>query len=203
MLLISILSAVVQVAVVLAVGFIVFLLAGRKKSSFTAFLGLTPSPLRPVILGVGIGIAAVLIMLSVPGFAALAKGPGTVTGDALRQGITQGVIGGLIVTAIFKTALAEELLFRGIIGKRLIGWLGFRTGNAIQAALFGALHLLLALTPDATAAMVAAIVAFSTFIGWINGWLNERFAGGSILPGWACHAAANLGSYLSIAYGIF
>ncbi len=194
MLLISILSALVQVAAVLAVGFVVYLLAGRKRTSFASFLGVTPTPLRPVLLGAGIGVAAVLILLSVPGIAALAKGPGTVTGDALRHGITQGVVAGLIVTAIFKTALAEELLFRGILGKRLIGWLGFSSGNAIQAALFGALHLLLALTPDATAPMVAAVVAFSTFIGWINGWLNERLAGGSILPGWACHAAANLGS---------
>lgn len=28
--------------------------------------------------------------------------------------------------------------------------------------------------------------------GWIVGWLNEEGAGGSILPGWALHASANL-----------
>ena len=28
--------------------------------------------------------------------------------------------------------------------------------------------------------------------GWIAGWLNEEGAGGSILPGWALHASANL-----------
>jgi len=28
--------------------------------------------------------------------------------------------------------------------------------------------------------------------GWIVGWVNEKGAGGSILPGWAFHASANL-----------
>lgn len=198
----SIVGSLVQIAAVLIVGFALFLFTGRKKVSFSNFLGLTRSPLRPVLLGLAIGASATLALLAIPGFATIAKGPGTVPGEALMHGLSQAAIAALVVTAIFKTAFAEELLFRGVLGKRLIARLGFRVGNAIQAALFGALHSVLALTPLATAAMVAGIVLFSGALGWINGWLNERLGGGSILPGWACHAAANLCSYLSLALGL-
>jgi len=105
----------------------------------------------------------------------------------------------LAILALFKTALAEELLFRGLIGKRLIARLGFGIGNACQAALFGAVHLLVALSPLATAGLVAALVAFTAATGFINGWLNEKRGGGSILPGWAAHASANLIAYAAVA----
>ena len=195
----SILGALIQVAIVLIIGGIFFVFMGRGKVSFLAFVGLTRTPLPPVAIGLCIGAVATLLLLAAPGFASMAKGPGTVPGEALKHGLSNGVIAGLIITAVFKTALAEELLFRGILGKRLIGWLGFRVGNLIQAVLFGALHSLLALTPEASGLLVASIVLFSGMLGWINGWLNERMGAGSILPGWACHAAANVCSYLSLA----
>lgn len=203
MLVSSILGAAVQVAVVLAVGAILYLFVGRRKGSFAHFIGLYRAPGRAVLLGLAVGTAFTLILFVLPGFAAMAKGPGTVPGEALVNGFSQAAVAALVVTAIFKTALAEELLFRGIIGKRLISWLGFQTGNAIQAALFGSLHMLLALTPQATGPMVAAVVLLTGAVGWVNGWLNERRGAGSILPGWASHAAANLCSYLTIAYGVF
>jgi membrane protease YdiL (CAAX protease family) len=202
MLVTSILGALVQIAVVMIIGGILFLFIGRGKSSFFEFLGLTRAPARVVLLGLAIGAAAALALLFAPGFSSMAKGPGTVPGEALKYGLSEAVIAALIITAIFKTAFAEELLFRGIIGRRLIARLGFRAGNLIQATLFGALHLLLALTPLATGVMVASVVVFSGALGWINGWLNERRGGGSILPGWATHAAANLCSYLSLAFGL-
>ncbi len=80
----------------------------------------------------------------------------------------------------------------------MIGWLGFGIGNAIQAALFGAAHLLLLLAPDVTTGFAIGMVVFTGLLGWVNGWLNEKYGGGSILPGWAAHAAANLCSYLSV-----
>lgn len=49
----------------------------------------------------------------------------------------------LLITALFKTSLAEEILFRGLIAKRLINKLGFKIGNLLQAFVFGILHVLL------------------------------------------------------------
>jgi membrane protease YdiL (CAAX protease family) len=198
----SVFGALVQIAVVLVVGAVLFLFVGRGRVSFLEFVGLTATPLRPVLIGLAVGAAATFALLAVPGFAAMAKGPGTVPGEALKHGVSGAAIFALIATAIFKTAFAEELLFRGVIGKRLIGWLGFGIGNFVQAALFGALHSLLALTPQATSTLVVSIVVFSGAIGWFNGWLNERMGKGSILPGWACHSAANLCSYLTLALAV-
>ncbi|HZG46237.1 MAG TPA: CPBP family intramembrane glutamic endopeptidase [Allosphingosinicella sp.] len=198
----SVLGAVIQVAFALLLGFIFFLFMGRGKTSFPNFLGLRSTSAKPVLAGIALGVVASAALLAVPGFSEMAKGPGTVPGETLKQGLTHAAVVALVVTAIFKTALAEELLFRGLLGKRLIGWLGFRAGNLIQAAIFGALHSLLALTPLATGTLVVSIVLFSAALGWINGWLNERMDEGSILPGWACHASANLCSYLGLAFGV-
>jgi membrane protease YdiL (CAAX protease family) len=49
----------------------------------------------------------------------------------------------IVVVAFIQTGLAEELLFRGFMAKRLIALLGFQRGNALQALLFVAPHLLL------------------------------------------------------------
>jgi CAAX amino terminal protease family. len=43
-----------------------------------------------------------------------------------------------------KTGIAEEILFRGFIAKRLIGILGFLKENLIQAVVFALTHFVLA-----------------------------------------------------------
>lgn len=200
--LVSIVSALVQFLVVLAIASLVYLAFGRKKKSFAQFTGLYAAPWRSVATGAALGVAFAILIFAVPGSSEALRSPGTVTGDAARTGVGGSVIAALVATAVIKTALTEELLFRGLIGKQLIGRLGFRAGNAIQAALFGAAHFLLLLAPNVTIIFVLGMVAFTGLLGWINGWLNERFGGGSILPGWAAHAAANLCSYLSVAFGM-
>ncbi len=194
----SIVSALAQFLWVLALAGIAYLAFGRKRKSFGQFTGLYPAPLRSVLIGALLGVAFALLIFAVPGSAEALRSPGTVTGDAVRTGVNGSVIVALIATALIKTSLTEELLFRGVIGKQLIGWLGFRIGNAIQAALFGAAHLLLLLAPDVTTGFAIGMVVFTGLMGWVNGWLNEKYGGGSILPGWAAHAAANLCSYLSV-----
>ena len=47
---------------------------------------------------------------------------------------------GAIAYPFFTSALAEEILFRGLIAKRLIHHLGFGIGNAAQTLLFLAPH---------------------------------------------------------------
>jgi membrane protease YdiL (CAAX protease family) len=105
----------------------------------------------------------------------------------------------LLIVAIFKTAGAEELFFRGLIAKRLIRWLGFATGNALQAILFGSVHLLLAFIARPDLFTLTALAGFAAILAWLSGWLNERRADGSILPGFAAHASANSVAYLVLA----
>lgn len=198
----ALISIALQVGVVLLITLVAYAVFGRKTGSFRNWVGLTATPWMTVGIGLLFAVASAILLLHLPGVRELSAGERTVVGSAVADGVQPEVLAMLAATAIFKTAFTEELLFRGLIGKRLIAWLGFGAGNSIQAALFGAIHLLLLLSPQATPALVATIVGFTAVSGWINGWLNERLGRGSILPGWAAHAAANLTAYLGLATGV-
>ena len=191
---------ILQVGVVVLLAAAVWALFGRKKCGFRAYVGLIGAPRQAILLAAAVGVALPVLMLAIPSFRAMASGADTVVGSAVGQLGPAGAIPILLLLAIFKTAFAEELLFRGIIAKRLIAWLGFNAGNAIQAVLFAAVHLLIfnvAARPDLVSG--TAFIAIVTLSAWVNGWLNERRGGGSILPGWTAHALANTITYLFVA----
>lgn len=192
-----IVSAAVQILVVLILAFLVWLIFGRKKSGFLGYVGLHGAPLGVVALGIVLGIVTSVGLLNIPSIHELAGGENSVVASVTDLPASVAIVA-IVILAVFKTAFAEELLFRGLIGKRLVGAFGFYVGNTIQAILFGAVHLLVALSPHATTAAVATIVGVTTVTAWVNGLLNEKSAHGSILPGWAAHAAANLTSYLAL-----
>jgi uncharacterized protein len=198
----SLISALLQAGLVLALAGLVYLAFGRRKGSFGDYVGLKRAPLRAVLIGAAIGLAGAIALLSIPGVAEMSSGRGTVTGEAVHEGVSAAMLAGLAISALIKTSFSEELLFRGLIGKRLIAWLGFQAGNLIQAVLFGAVHLLLLLVPAASTTIVLFMVVFTGALGWVNGWLNEKLGGGSILPGWAAHGTANFCAYMAIALSL-
>jgi membrane protease YdiL (CAAX protease family) len=195
----ALLSTVLQAGLALLIAGAAYLVLGRGRGGFGRFTGLHGTPPAALLFGLGMGLAAAALILAVPGVAEMNAGRGTVTGEALHRGASAGIVAGLAVKAVFQTSFSEELLFRGVLGKRLIAWLGFGAGNSIQALLFGAVHLLLLLVPAARTSVVLLLALATAILGWASGWLNERRGGGSILPGWAAHAAANLLAYLAIA----
>src|SRR5690606_6806380 len=145
--------------------------------------------------GVLIGMASFPLMLGllhVAGAADVLADPASQTGRLRELAEARGVAAMLFV-AVFQaavtTALSEEILFRGFLAKRLVSRLGFGAGNTLQALVFGAVHGVL-LTGTATEtsgpspAVWAAVVLLPAVQGWLMGWLNERLAGGSIVPGW-------------------
>lgn len=95
-----------------------------------------------------------------------------------------------IIFAFFATALPEEILFRGFLGKRLINRLGFLIGNTIQAILFGLLHGIM-LFSTLGLAIPLLIIAFTGTLGWLMGYINEK-ADGSIFPSWCIHGVSNV-----------
>ncbi|WP_089874146.1 CPBP family intramembrane glutamic endopeptidase [Epilithonimonas hungarica] len=107
----------------------------------------------------------------------------------------------LLIVAIFKTSFAEEILFRGFIAKQLINKIGFNAGNLIQAIIFGFIHLLLfwALTKTTIIFLLLSFL-FSFIAGWTIGYIKEKYANGSIIPGWIAHATGNILSYFIIAF---
>lgn len=199
----QIVGIVLQVGLVVVLAAALWALFGRKKCSFRAYVGLIAAPWQTILFAAAVGVALPVLVLAIPSFRAMASGADTVVGSTVAQLGPAGAIPILLLLAIFKTAFAEELLFRGIIGKRLIAWLGFNAGNAIQALLFAAVHLLI-FTVSARPDLVSGIafIGLVTLTGWVNGWLNERRGDGSILPGWTAHAIANSITYLFVAHWV-
>jgi membrane protease YdiL (CAAX protease family) len=142
-------------------------------------LGLRRASLRWLLVGLGVGIGAMLVNRVVvllyvwatgdasnpqAGFAETADG-------TLAQFALMVLLGGLFVP------FAEELLFRGV----LYGWLrrwGVVVATAASAVVFGLFHL-------APVLLIPTIL-----IGAVNAVLYER--SGSIWPAVAAHAANNV-----------
>ncbi|MGA2447337.1 MAG: CPBP family intramembrane glutamic endopeptidase [Polyangiaceae bacterium] len=82
-----------------------------------------------------------------------------------------------LITMAILPALAEEVLFRGLLQGLLVGPLGRWTAIAITAACFGLVHM------DAVQGTLAAI------LGLFLGWTAERLGG--IGPGVLAHAINN------------
>lgn len=193
---------------VLVFGVLLYVLQHRRLRGFFAYLGLTRAPWSSIRL------AAVWGLVSVPIGIALSEGllP-LVLGDASaawrespnttgNQLIATGAKGAtLMIAALLKggvqTALVEELLFRGIVAKRLIGRLGFRTGNVLQAFIFLSIHVMLfvAFAREHWISLTLILGPFPFVLGLLAGWLNHQ-ARGSILPGWVLHGLANALTYL-------
>jgi membrane protease YdiL (CAAX protease family) len=124
----------------------------------------------------------------------------SVTGKLRLMGLNGMTITILLIISLLKTSFAEEILFRGFIAKRLTNKLGFKTGNILQATFFGLVHLLLFwyLTETYVAPLIFIFI-FSSFAGWTIGYIKEKFADGSIVPGWVAHGLGNTLSYFIIA----
>ena len=87
--------------------------------------------------------------------------------------------------------MTEEVFFRGLLGRTLIRVWGFTVGNGVQALAFGLLHGLM-FGPMLGWGVAVGLTLFAGAMGWLFGYLNERLAGGSILPSWGLHALSNI-----------
>ncbi|NCN84991.1 MAG: CPBP family intramembrane metalloprotease [Sphingomonadales bacterium] len=195
----TLVSATVQCLAVLVIGLAVWFFTGRA-TRFMRFCGLYRAPPTALVIGVVLGFAYSVSLLMVPAIWALSIGAGSVAADTAGGG--QWSFAVLAVAALFQTAFSEELLFRGIIGKRLIAWKGFPVGNSIQAILFGLVHLALLRLASASLGIVILMVIATTILGFVAGWLNERRGQGSILPGWSLHGSANLLAYFWAGFAL-
>jgi len=83
-------------------------------------------------------------------------------------------------------ALAEEILFRGLLAGILIRRLGFAVGNTLQALMFLAPHLLLLLV----SVRLWPLLPVQLISGWLLGWLRDRSA--SVGPCAVAHILANV-----------
>lgn len=189
LLLSSVISAVVQLGLFLVIPFAWWAFTARRSVGFASWIGLRWPTWdgRRALLGVAIlawvviGAASTALLQSLSGDVPAARFAGRGLGGLVP----------VLLFAIVQTSLAEEIFFRGFLGKRVIARWGFAPGNAAQAIAFGILHVAM-FASFADPIRLLAIGILTGASGWIVGWLNEEGAGGSILPGWVLHASANL-----------
>ncbi|WP_416370840.1 lysostaphin resistance A-like protein [Streptococcus sp.] len=123
----------------------------------------------------------------------------TAAADFSGKGI--GALPAILAYAILGTALPEEIFFRGFLLKRLQGKLGFLGANLTQSLLFGLIHALMFIQLIGFLKAVM-IFAFISLIAYVFGAINEKKAGGSILPSVFIHAFANTAAGLCLAMSL-
>lgn len=109
---------------------------------------------------------------------------------------------GLLAVFIYsfvQTSLSEEILFRGFLSRVFAAKWGFNIGNTVQAILFGGLHGVM-LVNQAGIFSALIVVLITGGVGFSIGMMNERLAGGSIIPGWVLHGATNVISSVMLLY---
>ena len=187
-------TAIVQIVLFTALPFIWWLITARKKENFFHWLGLKKPEGKPVLWTVGATVAFLLVATFI---LFCVRGLETATSDF--TGLGAKAIPQILIYAILKTGLAEEIVFRGFLLKRISNKFGFAAGNLIQSILFGIMHGIFFFNTVGVAKAVL-IILFTGTIGWVMGFINEKKAGGSILPSWFVHSSANIFSGICSAF---
>lgn len=198
-------SAVLQVLIFTLIPFIFFLLRKDRSVTFRQYIGFYWPPSRAIVYSIMTSliflVAAIGVIYTDDGVRQMVMTPPSVTGRLRMMGFSTTTVITLLLIALMKTSLSEEIFFRGFLAKRLIKWLGYGKGNMLQALIFGVIHLLLFLglaKPSIFALLF--IFVFSTFAGWSIGFIKEKYGNGSIIPGWIAHGLGNTISYFIIAF---
>ena len=193
-----IISSVIQIILFSLIPFIWWVITARKKCSFFEWIGLkkTGNAKKNKTFLFVAGTALAFMVLAVFMF----RISSTVeTATSGFKGLGLAAVPAVLVYAVFNTALPEEIIFRGFLLKRFSARFGFSVGNFIQSAVFGLMHGVMFFS--VTGALKALIITlFTGAIGWVMGYVNEKKAEGSIIPGWMIHAMANIFSGLCAAF---
>ncbi|MBB1033761.1 CPBP family intramembrane metalloprotease [Dietzia sp. CQ4] len=112
-------------------------------------------------------------------------------GAAMRlAGVSRGSLAAMssvgVAAAVVLRAVGEEVFFRGLLGGVFIRRLGFGWGNLLQSVVFLVPHLALL----AVDVRLWPLIPVQFAAGWLLGWLRHR--SGTLVPGAAVHALANL-----------
>ena len=195
----ELLRAALQILALSAIPFIFWLIAARKESFFT-WIGLKKPKIKEIRKFIVFVFMALIIAFSM----SLVLDPILPNDIQLANERFSGqgakALIPAIIFAFFATALGEEILFRGFIGKRLCGKIGFWGGNTIQAILFGLLHGA-TMFPTLSIAIPLLVIAFTATLGWLMGYINEK-ASGSIIPSWFLHGISNLYAAIIIMFDL-
>ena len=107
-----------------------------------------------------------------------------------------------LIENVIANGVAEEILYRGFLCKRLCGKTGIVGGIILQAVLFGLMHNILYIAAGLDVGLWYHTLTF-LFTGTgalLLGWLNEKIFNGSIIPGILLHGGGNFLASMLIAF---
>jgi membrane protease YdiL (CAAX protease family) len=186
----EIVRAAIQIVLLSAIPFLIWIFAARKKQSFVSWIGLRKVAVaEPARFIAGIVAALVVAAAMSPVLDPLLP-DGIQLANARFAGQGLAALPGAVVFSFFATALPEEILFRGLLGGRLGKRIGFAPANIIQAIVFGLLHGA-ALFDTYGFWLPLTVIAFTATLGCIMGYVDQK-AGGSILPSAIIHGLSNV-----------
>jgi membrane protease YdiL (CAAX protease family) len=184
--------------------FLVYTVRHKRVRGFFDYVGLKKSNAKTNLVAFlfSLALAAPLLALTWTNseFRGIMLHPASVTGRINASGFSVATISIVLVAAIFKTSFSEELFFMGFIAKRLIASTSFLTGNLSQAIIFGAIHTLLFREISNNIFFLTVISIFPAMGAYVQVYLNEKLAGGSIIPGWIVHGTGNVISYSFVGF---
>ena len=195
----SIINSIIEIIIFSAIPFIWWLVTARKDTSFFKWIGLKKPEggKKTALWTIGAAVAFMLVSLLVM---YAVSGVGTATSDFADKGFA--ALPAILVYAAFNTGLPEEIVFRGFLLKRFASRFGDHAGNIMQSVLFGLIHGVLFIS-SVGVPKALLIILFTGGIGWLMGYINEKKAGGSIIPSWCIHTAANIFSGICSAFVLF
>lgn len=196
----EVIGALIQLLIFLLLPFLLWIITARANGPFCSWVGLhAPKQVTPALIGWSAAMVCATFLLGV-GIQWMMAGAPVAASKFADLGYK--AIPAILVFAFFGTAFGEEIFFRGFLLKRFQSLMTFQQANILQAALFGLIHGIMFFTMLPFFSTLLIIV-FTGLVGWALGMINERLAGGSIVPSWLIHAAANLFAGLSMAFVLF
>ena len=199
----TLISAILQLTLALVLALIFYFISRRKEGGFFNWLGLYLPKDKKWIKSTIIVFLVSLLVMSGPEL--LFERTGHLTPEILYDenirgkglGISTLIL--ILLKAVIQTSLSEEILFRGLIGKRLANKFGYLTGNIIQAILFGLPHGLPFIIIYKYYLVGITFIITSGIVGYLLFWLNEKNADGSLIPGTLIHIISNTSALISSA----
>src|SRR5690606_2820685 len=80
----------------------------------------------------------------------------------------------ILIAAILRTSLSEEIFFRVFLAKRLIALTNFQTGNFLQELIFGIIHTLFFLPITHNALFFLVIFIFPAMSAYLQTYLTHK-----------------------------
>lgn len=173
--------------------FIWWIITERKKEDFFKWIGLKKINHEGEIVNtLLITLITVVVYSIVTSFFIHSFENGVTAAGSGFAGKGMDAFPAVLIYGFIRTGLAEEIVFRGFLLKRISNKFGFMIGNTVQAILFGALHgIPFGIATHSIPVMVLMTLLPGAF-GWYNGWLNEKRCGESIVLSWLLHGTMNV-----------